>query len=140
MQPSPLFICRHPLVFTDEETEPQRGKGTCPRPASPPTPPPQLASEYSFLPSSDVGGFVFLVPLILFVALMAPQPQGPHGAVERLDEAVGDPGSGQLLCDAGQGASPLWVPVLLAQQGRAHQNPGTLPGPRRLVSFLRHAP
>lgn len=106
MQPSPPFICRHPLVFTDEETEPQRGKGTCPRPASPPTPPPQLASEYSFLPSSDVGDFVFLVPLILFVALMAPQPQGPHGAVERLDEAMGDPGSGQLLCDAGQGATP----------------------------------
>lgn len=45
-----------------------------------------------------------------------------------------------LLCDLGQGATPRWVPVLPAKQGRVCQNQGTLPGLRRLVCFLRHNP
>ena len=137
MQSSPPFICRHTLIFTDEETASER-QGDLP--TAPPLPPP--------LGHNSLLNIAFCPPLMWETCLPCSsdpacspegtQPQGPRGAVERLDEAVGDPGSGQLLCDAGQGAAPLWVPVLLAQQGRTHQNPGTLPGPRRLVSFLRH--
>ena len=102
-----------------------------------------ICSENSFLSSSDVGDFVFLIPWILFVALMIPKPtwSSRKNTGQGLGRSRVRPlPSYYLLCDLGQGATPLWVPVLLAKQGRVHQNQGTLPGLRRFVCFLRHNP